>query len=159
MAETLKLPDTVYSPDQLQYCSQELHELSERILAEKRGAKARSDLTLAQSTLDLIATLPASKHSEPTALDNLADRLGELLQKAPVVHVTLPAPAGRAMRQEFVSWFRQHCAADALLVFQVNPDIAGGMVVRTTNEVHDFSFRHLLMANPQHFVEVLENVR
>ena len=47
---------------------------------------------------------------------------------------------------------------DILVEFSVNPDIAGGMVLRSTNRIYDMSFRSLLLNQPEGFTRTLENV-
>lgn len=156
---SLTLPESLYSPDQLQFCSEELHALATGILTEKRGGGQRHELTLSQQTLDLIASLPRQKHADPTYLDEVARDLAAMVTQAPVVHITLAAAPGPTLKHELVRWFRDACGSQVLVAFRVTPDIAGGMIVRTTNRIHDFSFRNLLTAEPAKFVEAVERVR
>lgn len=161
---SFNLPESLYSVDQLSLCSDELRQYAEVLRQAQNQKKVGSAQVkivlpdLSAASYDLIEALPKSRRLDVEVIDGVCDILDNWLVAAPVVNITLPAPATRSLKTELVSWFRNNVGQQIVLSFHVNPDIAGGMVVRTTNQVHDFSFRKQLLASPEKIVTVIERV-
>jgi hypothetical protein len=161
---SFSLPTAIYSQDQLQFCAEELHAYAAALRSKAVAHTAASQAPGAEATelgLDsqaLLQELPAAKRTDPAAIEALADELEAALARGARVTLTLAAPASRRLREELVVWMRTNLKPNLLVDFHVNPDIAGGLVVRTTNHVYDFSFRHQLLADTKRFTEKLDHV-
>jgi hypothetical protein len=154
----LKLPANLYAPDQLRYCAEELYAYATAGRQRRRGATVPEPALSAESR-SLLAGLTADQRNDFDALEALAAELETLLAGDSDVSVTLAALPSHALKEELVSWLRAATRENLLVSFHVNPDIGGGMVLRTFNRVHDFSFRRLLLAHPERFTKALQDVR
>jgi hypothetical protein len=157
---SFKLPLTVSSLDQLQFCAEELHAYAAKLRRRHSASTTEADAPeLSLDSQTLLEQLPKEKRHDGAAVEALALELEAMIAHEARVTITLAALASRHLRQELVQWLRTNLKPNLLVDFHVNPDIAGGMVVRTTNRVHDFSFRHQLLADPNRFTEILDHVR
>lgn len=134
----LVLPVEVEDAEQLELVAEELQ------TAAANAASYGSGSGLSPAAQQLVEGLAVRKRTDAAAWRELADQLQQHVEAAPVVHVGLAAAPDAQLRAELVGWFRREAHPGVLVQFRLQPDIAGGMVVRTTNKVHDFSFRRRL---------------
>jgi F0F1-type ATP synthase delta subunit len=73
--------------------------------------------------------------------------LAELLANAPVVHMSFAIEPSSFMTQKIVSWFRTEVHPALMLHTGVQPTIAAGCVLRTSNKFFDFSLRQHLRSS------------
>ncbi|HVX48325.1 MAG TPA: hypothetical protein VHA05_03150 [Candidatus Saccharimonadales bacterium] len=73
------------------------------------------------------------------------DRLRRFLEtvndRAPVLHMSFSADPTPAFLEKLVVWLRENIHPQALVTIGVQPTIAAGCIVRTTNKYFDFSLR------------------
>jgi ATP synthase delta (OSCP) subunit len=157
-----KLPVTVYTLDQMQLGAVELHAYANRLhqQAATRHADAgqHKPVSLSIESQALLDELPPKKQTDPEAIDALATELEEMVAHGPRVSLTLAGLASHHLREELVGWLRTNLKANLLVDFHVNPDIAGGLMVRTTNHVYDFSFRRHLLEDTARFTRIFDRV-
>lgn len=157
-----RLPASIQTPDQLQYCTDEVRGfVKELVQAGRRkaaGGKLANLPALSGPSLDLLAIIPAKQRSDVVLLEQVADQMVGMLQSSPTVHISIAGPPPPSLKTDITEWFRANTHPNTLIAFHVNPDLAGGMAVRTINQVHDFSFRTSLLAHSNKIVEVLERV-
>ena len=79
--------------------------------------------------------------------------LSELRGSAPIVHISFASNPSAAFRQKITLWFREHIHPFIFLQIGLQPDIAAGCVVRTTNHSFDLSLRQHFKANQQLLIE------
>lgn len=91
-------------------------------------------------------------------LDDVMNALEQFKDTAPTISITLAAPATNSLKQTLVAWCRANIAPDVLVTFRFNSTLLGGMVVRYGSHIFDWSFRRQILANRQHFPEVLRRV-
>jgi len=72
----------------------------------------------------------------------LINFLHELSETAPTIHISFAADPSAAFTARVVAWLRSNIHPHALLQLGLQPSIAAGCVVRTPNQVFDFSLRH-----------------
>ena len=149
------LPNSIYSPDHLRFCIGELKSYAATLEQRGRGANVSlPDLSVESS--DLLAEIKGADSSRADVVNALADELERHLEAAPSVSLTLAATAPRSLKMELVGWLRTNIKREIMVEFLVNPDISGGMVVRTANKVFDCSFRSQLLKNSDRIVPLLE---
>lgn len=139
----MKLPAVLQSSDQLSFVAEEL-----QAEAEYRRRPRKDKARVPQWSVDTVAALellPPDQQGDPERWEWLADGLATLVRTAATVHITLAGFPGAELRTVLTEWFRVNTQSDVLVHFHTQPDIAGGMVVRTTNQVHDWSFRRVLL--------------
>ena len=154
-----RLPVSVYTLDQVQLGMMELQayasNLRERSTTQRTNSAHPSLSVEGQALVD---ELPLAKRADATTLEALATELEEMVAREPRVSLTLAGLASHHLREELVGWLRTNIRPNLLVDFHTNPDIAGGMVVRTTNHVYDFSFRRHLLESPARFTRILDRV-
>lgn len=150
-----KLPDNLYSVDQVLAVAEELHQYG-RQLAQK-GPKT-GDQELSAEATGMLATLPAGERDEGSKIEELREGLEQVAASAAVITLVLAAPPSAQLKQELTKWLRTNVRPQLLVNFHVDPEIAGGIVIRSTNRIFDNSFRSALMANQAQFTQVLGRV-
>ena len=94
------------------------------------------------STNRLNFLLPDDRHHAAVFVDYV-------LKKAPVMSISFASEATRKFTTELVLWLRANFDSEMLLEIGLEPNIAAGSVVRTTNRVFDFSLiKHLEAQQP-----------
>jgi hypothetical protein len=94
-----------------------------------------------------------------------ADRkvLGEFLQEidrsAPVIHMSFAADPSASFSAKIVGWLRANIHPLALLEVGLQPTIAAGCIVRTTNKVFDLSLRSRFTENTELLLQSLRGSR
>lgn len=81
-----------------------------------------------------------------------------LLQKAPVVHITLASEPSAAAMNKLVLWLRTNIHPQMLVNIGVQPSIAAGCMLRTANREFDFSLRKSLDAQAQLLIKNIRDI-
>ena len=79
----------------------------------------------------------------------LVNFLQQVIQSAPQIHISFAADPSSAFTAKVVQWLRSNIHPYMLLQLGLQPSIAAGCIVRTSNHVFDFSLR-------QHFANQRE---
>lgn len=79
-----------------------------------------------------------------TDRDRLRKFLTLLIQKAPVIHMSFATEPSSKALAKLVSWLRENIHPQVVVSVGVQPSIAAGCVVRTSNRQYDFSLRRAL---------------
>jgi F0F1-type ATP synthase delta subunit len=69
----------------------------------------------------------------------LIGALENISEKAPVIHISFASDPSSAFMAKIVEWFRSNVHPYALVQLGLQPAIAAGFVLRTTNKQFDFS--------------------
>ena len=102
------------------------------------------------STNRLNFLLPEDRHHAAVFMDYV-------LKKAPVMNISFASEATRKFTTEIVLWLRANFDSEMLLEIGLEPNIAAGCVVRTTNKVFDFSLiSHLAEKRPMLMEKLLQ---
>lgn len=163
MANPKQLPDSIYSPEQLEACQMELEQyLGWRRRQETRkkvgaSAKAPEPFVLSPEMGDLLGNSDDAAKLSMAELEDWQTQLGEWLKK-PVVHLTFAVPPTVGIKADMVKWFRKEISPDLLVRFGINRNIIGGLVVRTTGHIYDFSFRKQFLQHQNLIPEILHRV-
>jgi hypothetical protein len=158
-----QLPDSIYSPEQLKALTLELERLiswrSRQDIKEKGGHAVATvpDFELSLEIIDLLGPTEMIARLSADRLEHWQDNLQDL-SRQPVTHITLASPVPENLRVALVKWFRSHISPTALLKFEVNRNVVGGMVIRTSNRIIDCSFRSKLLENRNNIPEILRRV-
>lgn len=82
--------------------------------------------------------------------------LSQLRQHAPVLHFSFATDPSAAFLHKLTRWLRSNIHPVALVQVGLQPGIAAGCVLRTTNRYYDFSLRKHLFNNRN---VLLDNIR
>lgn len=67
--------------------------------------------------------------------------LRNVKNRAPVIHLSFAVDPSAAFLQKILAWFRENIHPQMILQVGLQPNIAAGCIVRTTNKYFDFSLR------------------
>ena len=159
----LVLPNTVSSPQDLlaltidvrSYARWFIHNTIKAKASASRGSDAPD---VSPTTLELIRNWTGSQLLTQESLDELIATLEKFRDEAPVLTITLAAPAGGEVKKTLVTWCRANIAPNVLVSFRFNASLLGGMVVRYGSHVFDWSFRREIIANRDKFAGALRSV-
>jgi hypothetical protein len=158
----LKLPDSIHSPEQVEAA---IFALNNYIgLRRNETSKTKGSNTSAKpaevSSPQLEELLGGQESAAALPLSDLEALSAELAtwRRARVISLTLPARPPASLKKELVRWFRDQISSDLLVRFSVNSDIAGGMVVRTSSRIRDWSFRRQLFDSRAAISRILREV-
>ena len=87
--------------------------------------------------------------------DELAEFLADVAANAPVLHISFAVDPSSAFLQKIVQWLRQNIHPSILVRVGLQPSIAAGCTVQTTNRYFDFSLRQYLQQHRQLLVDGL----
>src|SRR5690606_10854194 len=76
--------------------------------------------------------------------------------KAPVIHISFPSEASPAFIAKILEWFRTEVHPHVVLHVGLQPELAAGCVVRTTNRMFDFSLRKRFEQSKKKLLESIE---
>lgn len=160
---TLQLPNSVSSQQDLSTLVLEIREYAKwfahNAIKERVHAKnATPPPALTPGALELIRTASAKKLLSSQDLEQLIAALEDAKKTAPVITITLAAPATSDIKQQLVASCRANIADNALVTFKFNSGLCGGMVIHHGSHVFDWSFRRQILANRAKFTEVLRSV-
>lgn len=142
----LGLPSFVSSPADVARLRRELARLDEILQQEdlRQASPEPSTPPSISRLLNELASVNNLQLSDSTARRQLIDFLADLQAHAPVVHISFAVDPSAAFMQKIVEWFRQNIHATTLVRVGVQPNIAAGCTVRTTNQYYDCSLREYL---------------
>lgn len=120
-----------------------------------RGSQAK-DLPVLGKVLDSIASTNNLNLLHPEDRDKLKAFLTHVKAKAPVVHMSFPSKPGEPFLAKIVQWFRSEAHPYTVLHVGLQPELAAGCLVRTSNKSFDFSFRRRFEQSKQKLIAALE---
>lgn len=150
----LNLPVDTYSPDQLSELVLELQDLTAAV--RDSSVRQKSDAEQPAASPGLAELLAANKVvvTDIAAIESLAKDAATTLDTAPTVHILLSSMPGRAMRRQFVTWFRTQINPLILMTFAARGDIGGGAIIQAGSHLYDLSFRRGIITNKSRLTEI-----
>ena len=159
---TLALPVDLNSPDQLSATSLELAAYMSSLRDAAVRAKSNGQDIQLPDMSDLLTELLRASGVDPensAGLDDMRTQLDQLLNKAPVVHLTLAALPARTFKRKMTLWFRTEVHPFILLTFAARADLGGGVVLQSGSHVYDYTFRRSILDNKKRISELTFGVR
>lgn len=158
--KSFELPLTVVSLIDLSRLQREVEAVS-IFLAQAASRTAGEAIALPRTTRNLEKL--CQQNGINLLLDkdrtNLAEFLKQVRAHAPKVHISFASDPSAAFTQKITSWFRVNAHPLTLLQVGLQPTIAAGCIVRTTNKHFDLSIRKDLDKNHAKLVETIRNSR
>jgi hypothetical protein len=158
-----KLPASVASPQDLTSLILEIRAYATWYSSE--AVKKRVGVTrpvdqpeLSPVASEVLRGYAASHQIDRTSLDALITMLDAYGKHAPIMTITLAAPATNTIKAELTGWARANLASNILISYRFNSTILGGMVVRYGSRIYDWSFRSQLLTNNAKIPEILSRV-
>ncbi len=152
----LVLPPAVISRSEVSKCLRELERLNDFFhQASVRGSKDQA-MPAPSKVLESLATANSLNLLHAEARDELKAFLTKLKAKAPIVHMSFPSEASDQFLGRLLEWFRSQVHPHTLLQVGLQPELAAGCTLRTTNKLFDFSFRKRFEKSKQKLIESIE---
>jgi F0F1-type ATP synthase delta subunit len=141
---SLKLPMLIFGIVEVRRLYRELEALEEYMRqSELRDAgKGQGALPRVSRLLDALASDNGMQLLQSSDRKQLSDFLKAIEQKAPNLHISFAIDPSSAFTAKIVTWLRANIHPYALMEIGLQPTIAAGCIVRTTNKVFDFSLRN-----------------
>lgn len=153
---SLVLPPSVVSRSDLSRSLRELKSIEDYFhQAAIRGSEAQ-ELSTTSKILDSLATANGMNLLNADHRAQLKTFLTKLKATAPVVHMSFPSEASAPFLARILEWFRAEAHPHVVLHVGLQPELAAGCLVRTTNKMFDFSFRKRFEESKQKLMQSLE---
>lgn len=154
--EPLKLPSTVVGASDLVRLRREVAALNDFFVAAK-AKPAGSDMPMPQATrsLDLLAKENNLNLLDEKARNHLIEQLDVIHKEAPSFHISFAVEASPKALERILVWLRQNIHPQVLLQVGLQPAIAAGCVLRTTNRIFDMSLRQRLNSQTDYLTELI----
>jgi F0F1-type ATP synthase delta subunit len=153
----LKLPASVIGQTDIMRIRRELDSLNDFFVSAKAQPAGR-DLPLPKVTrgLDQLARENGVNLLEVNSRSQLIAQLDAVYQKAPSFHISFAVEASPKALERILLWLRQNVHPQLLLQVGLQPAIAAGCVLRTTNKIFDMSLRSRLTQHTDYLVELMK---
>lgn len=145
---TFVLPPLISGPGDVERTMLELEQLEEflRAAALRKGG-ASTKLPKMSRTLERLAEINDANLLQVTDRQRLQAFLKSLQKHAPVLHISFASEPSAVFTAKIIEWLRANISKYVLVQVGLQPSIAAGCVVRTTNKSFDFSLRKHLLNN------------
>ena len=154
-----RLPSSVITKIDLSRLIRELEQLDNdmttAISRTKVGAESAWQPVLSEQLTECIS-LNQLKLGEPSQRRNIIAELRSLKDAAPIVHMTFASPADQESLGKLAEWVRTKVHPQAIITVGLQPDLIGGVYVRTPNHVHDLSVRAQLAGHHDLIIQEVE---
>ncbi len=160
---TLSLPPSIASPQDVTSVTLEIKQYAswynnEAIKQRVGVTKPTTQPELSPAAIDMLRIYAAHDTIDKTSLEALIALLEQFSSSAPVMTITLAAPAPPSLKLHLTEWCRHNIAANILVSFRFNSTLLGGMIVRHGSHIFDWSFRTQLMKHTAKIPEILSRV-
>lgn len=152
----LKLPNGLTGRADAARLTRELNSLNDFFAGAKtRQAGTPVATPRVSRLLEELAALNGLNLLDESGRMQLQAQLSEVYERAPSLHISFAVePSSKALEQILV-WMRQNVHPQALLQVGLQPAIAAGCMLRTTNKVFDMSLRTHLQKQSRYLSELL----
>jgi F0F1-type ATP synthase delta subunit len=153
-----ELPSLIVGPADVSRVHMELEQLEE-YLHQAKLKKVEAKLPRTSRTLDSLAEINDADLLKEADRQHLVAFIESLQQHAPVLHISFASEPSAAFTTKIVEWLRANISSFVLVQIGLQPSIAAGCVVRTSNKVFDLSLGRFLRAKRHLLTEALRPER
>lgn len=155
----IALPEAVISPADVSRLRRGAGDLADYLnqMAIKNG-----DEPLPKPRTGLLADFGAANDLDLSHVEDCrqaVNKLSQLQKLAPVVHISFAAEPSDAFMRKIAAWFRANINPLTLITVGLQPSVAAGCYLRTTNRYFDLSLRKHLIDSRGQLVERLEALK
>lgn len=153
-----RLPPLIAGPGDVGRTLLELEQLEDflRAAALRKGGVS-TKLPKMSRTLERLAEINDANLLQTADRQRLQAFLSSLQQHAPVLHISFASEPSAAFTAKIIEWLRANISKYVLVQIGLQPSIAAGCVVRTTNKSFDFSLRKHLLNNRGLLLDAIKN--
>lgn len=156
----LKLLNNIISPGDINRLIRQLENLEDQMV----GASSRADngTGVLQQTDPVLLQLAVANGLDMTSQEHrghLKEGLGILLEQAPDLHISFTAEPSRASLEKIINWLRANIHPQTLMRVGLQPNLAAGCILRTTNHVFDLSLKQTLKKQQPLLLQIIKGAR
>lgn len=155
-SKNLVLPMEIISRTHLSRCLREIEKVDDYFHQASIRGSSNQELPDVSRELDGLMSANGLNLLQADDRDKMKSFLARLKSKAPVVHMSFPSEAGSAFLGKLLVWYRREAHPYTVLHVGLQPELAAGCTVRTTNKQYDFSFRKRFEKSKSKLIEQLE---
>lgn len=159
---SLVLPDSIATKRDVLALIHELEHADNTLttveVKTKVGTAPKVDVVLSDQLMDFLHT-NRMQIGDSRVRSQLISQLHHLINDMPVVNVTFATEADADSLQKIVTWVRESVHPQAVIAVGLQPDLIGGVYIRTLNHVYDLSLRAQLKDARHLITEELEVIR
>jgi hypothetical protein len=153
----LKLPPNVIGQVDIMRLSRELDALEDFFVnAKARETGTPMALPRLSRSLDSLANENGVNLLDEKKRQALARHLQIVYDKAPNFHISFAVEASPKALERILEWMRQNVHPQMLLQVGLQPTIAAGCVLRTTNKIFDMSLRSRMAGQTEYLTELIK---
>jgi hypothetical protein len=153
----LKLPNSLIGQSDINRLLRELDSLDDFFLsAAARAAGTNIQPPRATFILEHLARDNQYNLFEAAHRAELKTRLKQVLDSAPVLHISFAAEPSARITDAILGWLRTNIHPLTLVVIGLQPSIAAGCVLRTSNQMFDMSLRTNLQQQEGYLVKLIQ---
>jgi len=157
--QQLRLPTLVFGIVEIRRLRRELEALEDFVKqAEIREPGKQPQMPRTSRLLDALATDNNMQLLQSEHRTYLTNFLQAVEKEAPNVHISFAVDPSSAFTVKIVTWLRDNIHPFTLLEVGLQPTIAAGCIVRTTNKIFDFSLRERFTNSHDLLIKSLESV-
>lgn len=154
--EQVKLPINVASRVDVARLLRELNSLNDFFTANKVRATGTSmRLPKLSSLLDQLAKDNQVNLLDEASRDKLAADLDAVYQRAPKLHISFATDPSPKAFESILVWLRQNIHPQVLVEIGLQPGIAAGCILRTSNRLFDMSLRANLSRQESYLTKLI----
>ena len=140
----LKLPLGVSTKKDLMMLSRELSVFSNKVYQSIMHHEKPIKYPPISDNLRQFIILNQLDFKNPRQCQKAIMSLGDIKKYAPIVHVSFAQNPPIDVIQKITGWFRKEVDPNCLITIGLQPSIAAGIILKTTNKQFDFSIRQRL---------------
>lgn len=154
---TFKLPLSIVSLADLKRLKREVDEITDALLQMeiREGGEEQAKLPKTSRQLDDIIDENKINLLHKEERDNLINLLTQLVEKAPVLHMSFSAEPSNKFLDKLVNYVRKSIDPYAVITVGLAPSIGAGCLIRTTNKYFDLSLKQTLINNREKLIKEL----
>ncbi len=159
-APKMVLPTLVFGAVEIHRLQREIESLEDflqQAALRQTGEKNAEALPRVSRLLDALASENSCNLLKKAERERLVQFLQTVSQSAPSIHMSFATDPSAAFIAKIVSWLRANIHPLVLLQIGLQPSIAAGTVIRTTNHVFDLSLRSHFDAQKAQLIASLES--
>ncbi len=157
--EPLKLTPAVVSQTDINRLLRELTGLNDFFVGAKtRAAGSAMQLPKLSRLMDQLSRENSINLLEDADRKQLMRQLETVYKSAPSFHISFAVEPSPKSMERITQWMRQNIHPQTLLSVGLQPAIAAGCVLRTTNKVFDMSLRNHLNNQTKYLAQLIQGV-
>lgn len=151
----LKLPSILASKQDITHVHRELRVFSDLVMQSIMRHEKNIKYPPISATLRALAVENQLDLRDEEICKKLLAALENLKHHAPAIHISFPADPSPEVVQKLVLWLRKEVDPSIVIQIGLQPTIAAGIVMRTSNHYFDFSLRRHFYNNRNKLIEAL----